>query len=276
MTVTYGKVGTALNSPTVIHSTGSELSWKAYSNTTGDRDLNIAEYHLHRCTQQAFTPSAATLVAPVGKSATAYTDTTATPTPDSSSVEIGRSHYYQIAVKTVDGQLLGSPTRIVGVPKAGRTMKLIQGTAAGGTDSRLSSMQPTTNQDSIQSAGAGQRWLTLGNNSPTYGKTRTVMKFPTSDLPTTATVLESRLFMYGAEITTDTNGAIYELHGLNRDFDETTTTWNNVNATTPWTAAGGDFSATVSDTVASVSEVGRHWWDATSLTQATGCGIGDK
>ncbi|MEW2402811.1 DNRLRE domain-containing protein [Streptomyces sp. NPDC046862] len=267
LTVTYGKVGTALDSPTVVHSTGPELSWKAYSNTTGDPNLNIAEYQLHRSTQQAFTPSAATLVAPIDKSATAYTDTTATPTPDSSAAEIGRSYYYQIVVKTEDGQLLGSPTRIVGVPKAGRTMKLIQGTAGGVTDSTLSSTQPTTNQDAVQSAGAGQAWMTVGNNSPTYGKTRAVMKFPTSALPTTATVLESRLFLWGAETTTDTDGAIYELHGLTKDFGETTTTWNNATSSTAWTAAGGDFSSTVSDTVASVSEVGRHWWDATSLTQ---------
>ncbi|WP_405595403.1 DNRLRE domain-containing protein [Streptomyces sp. NBC_01092] len=267
LTVTYGKVGTTLNSPTVIHGTGPELSWKAYSNTTGDADLNIAEYQLHRSTQQAFTPSAATLIAPIDKTATTYTDTTATPTPDSSSMEIGRSYYYQIAVKTADGQLLGSPTRIVGVPKAGRTMKLIQGTAAGNTDTTLSSATPTANLDTIDSAGAGQNWLTVGNNSPTYGKTRSVMKFPTADLPTTATVLESRLFMWGAETTTDTNGAIYELHGLTRDFNETQATWNSAATGTAWTAAGGDFSATVSDTVASVSEVGRHWWDATSLTQ---------
>ncbi|MEU6304790.1 DNRLRE domain-containing protein [Streptomyces chartreusis] len=266
LTVTYGKVGTTLNSPTVIHGTGPELSWKAYSNTTGDSGLDIAEYQLHRSTQQAFTPSAATLVAPVDKTATSYTDTTATPTPDSSANEIDRSYYYQLAVKTKSGELLGSPTRIVGVPKAGRTMRLIQGTS-GVTDTTLSSAQPTTNQDAIQSFGVGQKWLSVGNNSATYGKTRAAMKFTTSDIPTTATVLESRLFMWGAETTTDTNGAIYELHGLNRDFAETTATWNNANSTTAWTTPGGDYSATVSDTVAQVSEVGRHWWDATSLTQ---------
>ncbi|ELS57411.1 putative Mucin-2 [Streptomyces viridochromogenes Tue57] len=266
LTVTYGKVGTTLNSPTVIHGTGPELSWKAYSNTTGDSGLDIVEYQLHRSTQQAFTPSAATLVAPIDKSATSYTDTTATPTPDSSSGEIGRSYYYQLAVKTTDGQLLGSPTRIVGVPKAGRTMRLIQGTS-GVTDTTLSSAQPTTNQDTIQSWGVGQKWLSVGNNSSTYGKTRAVMKFSTSAIPTTATVLESRLFMWGAETTTGSNGAIYELHGLNRDFAETSATWNNATSTTAWTTPGGDYSATVSDTVAQVSEVGRHWWDATSLTQ---------
>ncbi|MGP4050000.1 DNRLRE domain-containing protein [Streptomyces sp. 2A115] len=267
LTVTYGKVGTTLNSPTVVHSTGPELSWKAYANTTGDSDLDIAEYQLHRSTQQAFTPSAATLVAPIDKAATSHTDTTATPTSDSSAAEIGRSYYYQIAVKTTDGQLLGSPTRIVGVPKAGRTMKLIQGSGAGVTDTTLSSAQPTTNQDTINSWDVGQKWLSVGNNSPTYGKTRAAMKFPTGDIPTSATVLESRMFMWGAETTTDTDGAIYELHGLNRDFGETTATWNNADSSTAWTSAGGDYSATVSDTVASVYDVGRHWWDATSLTQ---------
>ena len=266
LTVTYGKVGTTLNSPTVVHGTGPELSWKAYSNTTGDSGLDIVEYQLHRSTQQAFTPSAATLVAPIDKSTTAYTDTTATPTPDSSSAEIGRSYYYQLAVKTKDGQLLGSPTRIVGVPKAGRTMRLIQGTS-GVTDTTLSSGQPTTNEDTISSFGVGQKWLEVGNNSTTYGKARAGLKFSTSAIPATATVLESRLFMWGAETTTDTNGAIYELHGLSKDFNETQATWNNATSTTPWTTAGGDYSGTVSDTIAQVSEVGRHWWDATSLTQ---------
>jgi RHS repeat-associated protein len=266
LTVTYGKVGTSLDSPTVVHSTGPELSWKAYTNTTGDPGYDVAEYQLHRSTQQAFTPSAATLVAPIDKSATAYTDTTATPTPDSSSVEIGRSYYYQLAVKTKNGQLLGSPTRIVGVPKAGRTMRLIQGTS-GVTDTTLSSGQPTTNEDTIASYGVGQKWLEVGNNSTTYGKARAAMKFTTSAIPTTATVLESRLFMWGAETTTGTDGAIYELHGLTRDFDEPTATWNNATSSTAWTTAGGDYSGTVSDTVGTVSEVGRHWWDATSLTQ---------
>jgi RHS repeat-associated protein len=269
LTVTYGKVGTTLNSPTVVHGTGPELSWKAYTNSTGDTGYDIAEYQLHRSTQQAFTPSAATLVAPVDKTVTAYTDTTATPTPQSYADEIGRSYYYQLAVKTKNGQLLGSPTRIVGVPKAGRTMRLIQGTAASVTDTTLSSATPSTNLDTISRDGVGQKWLSVGNNTPTNTteKTRAVMKFPTTAIPTTATVLQSRLFTWGAETTTKTNGAIYELHGLTKDFTETQATWNSAATGTAWTTAGGDFSSTVSDTVASVSEVGRHWWDATSLTQ---------
>ncbi|MFF2191105.1 DNRLRE domain-containing protein [Streptomyces sp. NPDC058155] len=268
LTVTYGKVGTSLNSPTVVHSTGPELSWSKYTNTTGDTALDIAEYQLHRSTQQAFTPSAATLIAPIGQAATTYTDTTAVPTPDSSSAEIGKSYFYQLAVKTKDGQLLGSPTRVVGIPKAGRTMKIIQGSQGGVTDTTLSSQQPTTNQDTIQSFDVGQKWLSVGNNSTTYGKTRAVLKFPTTGIPATATVLENKMYMWGAETTTDTDGAIYELHALNKDFDETTATWNNQNATTAWTTPGGDMSPAVSDTVAQVADVGRHWWDATGLMQS--------
>ncbi|WP_405601325.1 DNRLRE domain-containing protein [Streptomyces sp. NBC_01410] len=266
LTVTYGKVGTALDSPTVVHGTGPELSWPAYVNTSGAANDAIVEYQLHRSTQQVFTPSAATLIAPIASTATTYTDTTAVPTPDSSSSEIGKSYFYQLAVKTKGGELLGSPTRVVGIPKAGRTMKIIQ---AGQTDTTLSSQQPTTNQDAIQSLGVGQTWLSVGNNSTTYGKTRAVLKFPTSSIPTTATVLENKMYMWGAETTSTTNGAIYELHSLTRDFTETQATWNNATSTTPWTTAGGDMSATVADTVPQITdEVGRHWWDATGLMQS--------
>ncbi|MBB4981519.1 RHS repeat-associated protein [Streptomyces sp. SFB5A] len=265
LTVTYGAVGTSLNSPTVVHSTGPELSWPAYANSSGDSGLDIVEYQLHRSTQQVFTPSAATLIAPIALTATTYTDTTAVPTPDSSSAEIGKSYYYQLAVKTKSGQLLGSPTRIVGIPKAGRTMKIIQ---AGQTDTTLSSLQPTVNHDGLVS-GKAQTWLSVGNNSGTYGKTRAVLKFPTTSIPTTATVLENKMYMWGAETTSTTNGTIYELHALTRDFTETQATWNNATSTTPWTTAGGDFSATVSDTVPQITdEVGRHWWDATGLMQS--------
>ncbi|MDQ0844623.1 RHS repeat-associated protein [Streptomyces sp. V1I6] len=269
LTVTFGKVGTSLNSPTVVHGTGPELSWAAYKNTTGDTNLDIVEYQLHRSTQQVFTPSAATLVAPIAKTATTYTDTTAVPTPDSSSAEIGKSYYYQIAVKTADGQVLGSPTRVVGVPKAGRTMRLIQA-GAGVTDTTLSSLKPTTNLNTIEQGTLGQDWLTVGNNSGTYGKTRSVIKWPTTTIPTTATVLESRVFLWSTltERTTTTK-AQYNLHGLTRDFTETQATWNNANSTTAWTTAGGDHSSVVSDYVPAFNtDLGRHWWDATSLTQS--------
>ncbi|WP_461080038.1 DNRLRE domain-containing protein [Streptomyces deserti] len=270
LTVTYGKVGTTLNSPTVVHGTGPELSWKAYSKTTGDPGLDIVEYQLHRSTQQAFTPSAATLVAPIDRTATTYTDTTAVPTPDSSLNEIGKSYFYQLAVKTKDGQLLGSPTRTVGIPKAGRTMKIIQGSQGGVTDTTLSSAKPDANYGAGLTeplTNTSQTWLEVGNDSPTYGKTRALLKFPTTSIPSTATVLDSKMYMWGAETTTGSDGAIYELRAMNRDFDAASATWNKASSTTAWTTAGGDVSSTVASTVGSVHDVGRHQWNATSLTQ---------
>ncbi|WP_217621540.1 golvesin C-terminal-like domain-containing protein [Streptomyces lunaelactis] len=272
LTVTYGKVGTALDSPTVVHSTGPELSWPHYTNSTGSPSNDIVEYQLHRSTQQVFTPSAATLVAPIASTATTYTDTTAVPTPDSSSSEIGKSNYYQLAVKTKAGEVLGSPTRVVGIPKAGRTMKIIQANpknSVNPTDTTLSSASPTTNWNKLVQAGVGQSWLSVGNNSATYDKTRSVLKFPTSDIPTTATILDNKLYMWGTLTSQVPGSAIYELHSLTQDFTETTATWNNANATTPWTTAGGDMSATVADTVANINtDLGRHWWGATGLMQS--------
>ncbi|MCF6526090.1 DNRLRE domain-containing protein [Streptomyces sp. JJ36] len=266
LTVTYGKVGTALDSPTVVHGTGPELHWDAYENRTGDPGDEIVEYQIHRSSQQDFTPSAATLVAPVEKSATSFTDTTAVPTPDSyNQGEIGKSYFYQIAVKTKSGELLGSPTRIVGIPKAGRTMKIIQ---AGQTDTTLSSADPDTNLDDRPSYGEPQTWLEVGNYG-TYGTTRAVLDFPTADIPDSATVIKSTFYMWAHRTFTQSDGAVYNLHPLNRGFDEQTATWNNADTTTPWSNPGGDYSSVISDYTPQWSnDVGRHWWDATSLTQS--------
>lgn len=266
LTVTYGKVGTALDSPQVVHSTGPELHWPAYVNSTGSTSDDIVEYQLHRSTKQAFNPSAATLVAPIGASATSFTDTTATPTADSAESEIGRSYYYQIVVKTKANELIGSPTRLVGVPKAGRTMRLIQGPSQV-TDTTLSSGKPTTNLDTINIYGP-QPWLSVGNSSPSYGDARALMKFDTTLIPSTATVLESRMFMWGAETTTGSDGANYQLRRMTAGaWTETGATWNTVNGTTAWATPGGDFGPNPADTVGSVAEVGRHWWNATLMTQ---------
>ncbi|MEU0316764.1 DNRLRE domain-containing protein [Nocardioides sp. NPDC006273] len=266
LTVTYGKVGTALESPQVVHSTGPELHWPAYVNSTGSTSDDIVEYQLHRSTRQAFNPSAATLVAPINSSATSFTDTTATPTADSSESEIGRSYYYQIVVKTKANELIGSPTRLVGVPKAGRTMRLIQGPSQV-TDTTLSSGKPTTNLDTINIYGP-QSWLSVGNSSPSYGNARALMKFDTTPIPATAKVLESRMFMWGAETTTGSDGATYQLRRMTAGaWTETGATWNTTDGSTSWSTPGGDFGPNTADIVESVHDVGRHWWDATGMTQ---------
>jgi RHS repeat-associated protein len=265
LTITYGTPGVAVNAPTVIHATGAELSWPAYTNTTGNPANDLAEYQVHRSIYQGFSPSAATLVAPVAAGTTSFTDTTAVPTP-ADAVNDFHAVYYEVAVKTKGGQVIGGPVQLADLPRAGQTRQIIQ---SGQTDTTLSSAYPTTAHDTIASDGTNQKWLEVGNNSATYGKTRAVLKFPTTSLPSTARVLSAQVEAMST-ITTNTGGgsASFELHGLTKDFDEATATWNNATSTTAWTTAGGDYSATVSDAdTGFTNDPVRRWWDATSLTQ---------
>ncbi|MEU8887834.1 DNRLRE domain-containing protein [Streptomyces sp. NPDC048442] len=264
LTVTYGAIGTELREPTVVHGNGPELSWAAYANTTGDAANDLVEYQVHRSDKPGFTAGLDTLIAPVAKTDTSYQDVSAAPTPAASVHEIGRTHYYQIAVKTKGGKVLGSPVRDVGVPKAGRTLRILP----AASDTTLSSLKPDANLDKLPADGADQAWLSVGNNSRTEGTTRSAFKFPTDSIPDTATVLQSQVQLWGAETTTGTKGATYELAPLSRDFAEASATWNKADAATAWTKPGGDFGPAVSDSVGGItSEVGRHTWDATSLTQ---------
>ncbi|MEW2626097.1 DNRLRE domain-containing protein [Streptomyces sp. NPDC048106] len=262
LVLTYGRPGVELDTPTTIHDTGAELNWSAYSDPSSASGDDIVEYQVHRSVYQTFTPSADTLVAPVAPGTTAYTDTSATPTPADSADPFGRAYYYMVAVKTRDGTVIPAPTQLVRLPKAGRTVKVIEASQ----DTTLSSAEPDTAHDTI-SDGAAQNWLTVGNNSPTYGTTRAALKFPSLGIPATGRVLDATLRMWDTQTTTDTDGAVYELRPLTRDFDETAT-WNKATSTTSWTTPGGDVGATVADTVAGVTnDPSRHDWNATSLVQ---------
>jgi RHS repeat-associated protein len=263
LVLTYGRPGVDLDPPTTIHDTGAELNWSAYtdpSTATGD---DIVEYQVHRSVYQTFTPSDATLVAPVASGTRAYTDTSATPTPADSADPFGRAYYYMIAVKTKDGTVIPAPTQLVRLPKAGRTVKIVEASQ----DTTLSSAEPTTAHDTITD-GVPQNWLTVGNNSATYGTTRSMLKFPALGIPATGRVLDATLRLWGTQTTTDTSGAVYEMRPLTKDFDEATATWTKANATTNWTTPGGDYGSTVADTVAGVTnDPARHDWNATSLVQ---------
>ncbi|MFB7222260.1 DNRLRE domain-containing protein [Streptomyces sp. NPDC056227] len=265
LVLTWGRQGVNVNAPQVVHSTGAELTWPAYtdpSTATGD---DIVEYQVHRSVFQSFTPSSQTLVSPVANDRTAFTDSTATPTPADSADSFGNVFYYMVAVKTKDGQIIPAPTQIVRLPKAGRTTMVLQGI---GTDTTLASAQPTTGHDQLSDSGINRTWLSVGNNSSTYGKTRSLLKFPLSGIPASSRVLEAQLDLWGFTTTTGTDGAVYEVHGLTKDFDETAATWNNATATTPWTTAGGDMDAAVADTVGTVTnDPARQSWYLTSLAQ---------
>ncbi|GAA4509144.1 hypothetical protein GCM10023191_069920 [Actinoallomurus oryzae] len=260
LVITYGKPGVAVDEPTTIHATGADLTWPAYQDPSTSSKDDIVEYQVHRSIYQDFTPTAATLVAPVSKDTTTFSDTTATPTPADSSDPYGNLYYYMVAVKTADGQLVPGPTQIVRLPKAGRTVKVYQASS----DTTLSSTQSTTNEDQLQ----GQAWLSVGNNSGTYGITHSVIKFPAmTDIPTSAQVVDGRVALWSAGMTGDAQ-ATYDVHGLTRDFDETAATWAKATSATSWTTAGGDYTSTVAGSFGPITnDPARRTFPITSLAQ---------
>ncbi|MER5207720.1 DNRLRE domain-containing protein [Streptomyces sp. NPDC002825] len=264
LVLTFGRQGVDLAAPTTIHDTGAELSWSAYQDQdpigTGD---DIVEYQVHRSINQTFTPSAATLVSPVTSTVTSFTDTTAVPTKADDPDPFGRAYYYMVAVKTKDGQVVGAPTQLVRLPKAGRTTKVL----TASQDTTLSSGEPTTTHDAI-SDGGPKNWITVGNNSPTFGDTRALLKFPALGIPTTARVLDAKVRMWSTQTVSENAGAIYELRPLTRDFDEATATWVKADAATNWTTPGGDFGAVTADVGAMTNDPARHDWNITSLAQS--------
>jgi RHS repeat-associated protein len=266
LVLTWGDRGVDVNPPKVVRATGAELTWPAYTDPSTSPGDDIVEYQVHRSVYQHFTPSSQTLISPVPKDTRSYTDTTATPTPADSADPLGNAYYYMVTVKTRSGQVLPSTTQLVRLPKAGRTTVVLQ---SGQSDTTLSSAQPSTGHDTLTDAGVTHPWLSVGNNSATYGNTRALLKFPgVSEIPSNARVLEAELNMWGFQTTTDASGAIYEAHGLTRDFDEATASWTKASSTTSWTTAGGDMDAAVSDTVGTVTnDPARQLWYLTSLTQ---------
>ncbi|MFI2347971.1 DNRLRE domain-containing protein [Streptomyces sp. NPDC019443] len=264
LVLTFGRQGVDLAAPTTIHDTGAELSWSAYQDQdpigTGD---DIVEYQVHRSINQTFTPSAATLVSPVAPGTTAFTDTTGVPTKAGDPDPFGRAYYYMVAVKTKDGQVVAAPTQLVRLPKAGRTTKVL----TASQDTTLSSVRSTNTHDTIDDGGP-KNWLSVGNNSATYGDTRALLKFPALGIPTTARVLDANVRLWSTQTAQDTAGAVYELRPLTRDFDEATATWVKANSNTNWTTAGGDFGAVAGDTGAKTNDPARHDWGITSLAQS--------
>src|SRR5260370_10299151 len=97
-----------------------------------------------------------------------------------------------VGVKTQGGQVIPGPAQVVRLPTAGRTVQIVK--ASG--DTTLSKAQPTTNEQQL----AGQPWLAAGDNSTTYGVTRTVVGYPsmaTAGIPSTAKVTDPELKLWG-------------------------------------------------------------------------------
>ncbi|GIF23486.1 RHS repeat-associated protein [Actinoplanes tereljensis] len=233
LVVTYGKPGVTVNPPTTVTATGALLDWPAYTGT------DIAEYQVHRSVYQTWTPSAATLVAPLPAGTTSYQDTTAEPTAAAETDPMKRKFfYYMVVVKTTDGQLIPGPTVPAMLPKAGNVTRIFR---SGVTDTTLSAAQPAVNVDTY----AGDPYVSPGNNSTVYGDTRGLVKFPVADIPANARVTDAQLRMWNVALYpgTDTDENV-DVHTLTKAFDQTKATWNTSDGTTAWSTPGGDYNGT--------------------------------
>jgi hypothetical protein len=252
--VTYGRPSVTLASPTKITATGAQLSWSAYVDPTPGSvpEDDLVEYQVHRRLNgsSSTTPTCGPLswawcrypsrVAVLPPGTTSYLDTGAPPTPADDPSPQGKAYDYWVVAKTRDGQASASGVQVAWLPKAGRTRLIVQGSSV--PDTTLSSTQPISAHDVFD----GRPWLGVGNNSSTYGITRSLLKFDTAQVPTSATVLDADLSVWHP-MTFGTSGAnaTYNLHKLTRAFNETAASWNNATSTTAWTTPGGDYNATV-------------------------------
>ncbi|MFD6679900.1 golvesin C-terminal-like domain-containing protein [Micromonospora parva] len=237
LVVTYGRQGVTVNPPTTIAATGALLDWPAYADPSTSTGDDIVEYQVHRSIHQNFVPSATTLIAPVSTGTRTYQDTTAVPTAADNTDPMARKfYYYMVAVKTRDGQLLAGPTQQAMLPKAGQITRIYR---TGQTDTTLSAGRPTENVDVYD----GDPYVSPGNNSPYYGDTRGLVKFPTlTGIPADAKIVNSELRMYNTYLYPGTDTDEYvDVYKLKRAFNETSATWNSYDGTNAWTTAGGDY-----------------------------------
>ena len=187
------------------------------------------------------------------------------PTPANSSDPYGNAYYYMVVVKTKGGALIPGPTTVVRLPEAGRTTLLIPTQSA----TTLSSSQQNSVLGTLSNSGTAEPWLEVGDDSSTYGVTRSVFNFPAlSALPSNSTVLEAHLKLWQEQTTTNTSGAVYQLHALTRAYTGSQATWDNATSATKWTTADGDFASASAGTVSGLTnDPNRQNFDATSIVQ---------
>jgi RHS repeat-associated protein len=263
LVVTYGRPSVEINPIETITSTGPVIDWEPYADPDPNDDADdLVEYQIHRSVHQAFAPTASTLVAPVDAGTTTFTDTTAEPTPADDPDPFGRAYYYQVAVKTKDGQLVGSPTPLVRLPKAGRVTQIFPGAVH---DTTLSEDQP----DERLNVLTGREWLSVGNNSSTYGTTRAVVRFGdiSAKIPAGATVLDGEMKLWAVE--SYGSGATFDVHKLTKKFGEVYATWNRRYQNSFWSTPGGDFDSTraASGVTGITNDPERQTWNAPELVQ---------
>lgn len=257
----WGRPSVDLQPPAVVTATGAELEWPAYTDPDPtDPADDVVELQVHKSVHQSFTPSAATLLAPLPATATRFADTTAPPTPADDPRQFGDAFYYMVAAKTRDGEVIPGPTQLVRLPKAGLIVRTFTGSQA---DTTIASGAPSTNLDVL----TGKPWLMVGNNSATYTNTRSVVRFDgiADALPPGARITDADFTAWG--FYSDGTGAVFDAHALSRPFVEKEATWARASAASAWTTPGGDFGQALDQVVGITNDPRMHIWENASVVQ---------
>ncbi|WP_028775916.1 DNRLRE domain-containing protein [Shimazuella kribbensis] len=122
-----------------------------------------------------------------------------------------------VVVKNKNGNLIQGRSQYVQLPKSGYTKQILQ----NALDTTISSSYPANNFNLLD----GETWGGVGNNSPTYGDTRSLYKFDISSIPAKSYISNAQfgLWTWYAD-NTGTASATYNVHTLNKAFAETTAT----------------------------------------------------
>ena len=150
-------------------------------------------------------------------------------------------------------------------------LTILQPFPAIGKDTYFGTAQPTWNRGAETTLSAGD----MATSS--LGTLRSTIRFDLSGIPAAATVQSAKLSAYQMG-QGDTSSPTLNIHYLTRDWTEGTgtgtatadgATWNTYNGINNWTAAGGDFNAGTSGSVAAPDSTAT-WvdWSITALTQS--------
>ncbi|MFD2026116.1 polymorphic toxin-type HINT domain-containing protein [Promicromonospora aerolata] len=103
-----------VDAPTAVHATGAVLDWEP------GVDGEISEFQVHRSATPGFEPGPSTMVAPVDRDTTSFTDTSIAPVASTGDgAGEPREVYYEIVTKGQDGTLTSSDEQAATVPTAG-------------------------------------------------------------------------------------------------------------------------------------------------------------
>ncbi len=228
-----------LNAPSVLHSTGAELSWSK---------LGGAIYEVHRSTSGTFTPSAATRIATIGDAdMTSYIDRTAA------------------AAQTFTYKIASGPTisngQTVTLPAAGKTTMTLQPDGPEGQDAWIS----FSNGSTVCTNYGANTELRVGYT--TSDRFRSLLKFDLRAIPVDATIDSATLSLYHDALGV-TPGTV-DVHRVTGSWVEGSggcgdgVNWYQSHAGTSWTSEGGDFDASVIASKVPSTDAG---WDAFTVT----------